>query len=223
MKNIPLNRLALSNFGFAIAHLCFAFFFAASDINIHIFVRTLSGREVVCFLVGLSHRTMCILLLAFPSVKQILWILSMRLIILYLHPCSSNLHSVLTNITSSDVCVVLATSMYFNGKGNDSSLGTYSLTLGSTWWRQKNSPVIVQKSFLASSSSRVESSWCGVGECNSSDFLDVFRRCSRPMFHLRPGIWGYHFFAALTLPLHWASGRAVLMRPSPPFLQCLRP
>ena len=33
-----------------------------------------------------------------------------------------------------------------------------------------NSPVIVQKLLLASSSSRVESSWNGVGECNSFDF-----------------------------------------------------
>ena len=30
------------------------------------------------------------------------------------------------------VCVVLVTSMYFSGMGNDSSFGMYSLTLGST-------------------------------------------------------------------------------------------
>ena len=54
IKNIPTNCLALSSFGFSIAHLCFAFFFAASDINFHISGHTSSGREVVCFLVSLS-------------------------------------------------------------------------------------------------------------------------------------------------------------------------
>ena len=34
-KNIPLNCLALSSFGFSTAHLCLAFFFAASDICFH--------------------------------------------------------------------------------------------------------------------------------------------------------------------------------------------
>ena len=52
IKNIPLNCLALSSFGFPI-HLCFAFFFAASDINFHISGHTSSGREVFCFLVSL--------------------------------------------------------------------------------------------------------------------------------------------------------------------------
>ena len=53
IKNIPLNCLALSSFGFSIVHLCFAFCFAASDICFHISGHTLSGREVVCFLVRL--------------------------------------------------------------------------------------------------------------------------------------------------------------------------
>ena len=53
MKNIPVNCLALSSFGFSRAHLCFAFFIAASDINFHMSGHTLSGREVVCFLVSL--------------------------------------------------------------------------------------------------------------------------------------------------------------------------
>ena len=75
----------------------------------------------------------------------------------------------LSNNTSSEACAVLVTSMYFNGIGNDSSFGMYSLTLDSTWWRYMKSPVISQKSFLASASSRVESSWRGVGEESSSD------------------------------------------------------
>ena len=36
MKKIPRNYLALSSFGSSIAHLCFAFFFAASDTCSHI-------------------------------------------------------------------------------------------------------------------------------------------------------------------------------------------
>ena len=54
MKKIPRNLLALSNFGFLIAHFCFAFVFAASDICFHICGHTLSGLEVVCFLESLS-------------------------------------------------------------------------------------------------------------------------------------------------------------------------
>ena len=38
-------------------------------------------------------------------------------------------------ITSKVVLAALATSIYRNGIGNDSSLGTQSVTLGSTWWR----------------------------------------------------------------------------------------
>ena len=108
-----------------------------------------------------------------------------------------------------------------------------------------NSPVIVQKSFSASSSSRMESSWCGVEECNSSDLLwriscssprsgrsrvdkaDNLRRCSHPKILdcsiCELGLWSFHFFAALALSLYWAFGRGVLMRPSPPILKCLRP
>ena len=36
--------------------------------------------------------------------------------------------------------------------------------------------------------------------------VDVLRRCSPHrfwLFHLRLGKWSFHFFAALTLPLHW--------------------
>ena len=50
IKNILLDCLALSTFGFSIAHLWCAFCFAASDINFHISGHTLSGLEVVCFL-----------------------------------------------------------------------------------------------------------------------------------------------------------------------------
>ena len=45
--------LALSSFGFSIAHFCFALRFDASHICSHISGHTLSGLEVVCFLVTL--------------------------------------------------------------------------------------------------------------------------------------------------------------------------
>ena len=64
-------------------------------------------------------------------------------------------------LTSKFVCVVLETSMYFSGIGNDSSLGVYSLTLGSTWWRYMELPDMDQKSFIASPASGNESWGCG--------------------------------------------------------------
>ena len=54
MKKIPRNLLALSSFGFSIAHFCFALLFAASDICFHIYRHSLSGLDVVCVLVSLS-------------------------------------------------------------------------------------------------------------------------------------------------------------------------
>ena len=53
IKNIPLTCLALSSFGFSIAYFCFAFFFAASDICVHISDHTSFGQEVFGFLVSL--------------------------------------------------------------------------------------------------------------------------------------------------------------------------
>ena len=53
VKKIPRNLLALSSFGFSMAHFCFSLRFAASDICFHISGHTLSGLEVVCFLVNL--------------------------------------------------------------------------------------------------------------------------------------------------------------------------
>ena len=53
MKKIPRNSLALSSSGFSIAHFCFALLFASSDKCFHISGHTLSGLEVVCFLVSL--------------------------------------------------------------------------------------------------------------------------------------------------------------------------
>ena len=208
---------------------CFLFF-AASDMCYHLSDHTLSGREVVCFLVSLPTDHV------YPSGG-----LSFNKVNL-VKPVHASDHSLsistfqsssicFSNITSKDVWVVLVTSMYFIG------LGTYSLTRCTTWWRQMNSPVIVQKSFFASSSSRVESPWRW-----HLNFLEVFLvlRLVRVdpglrwmfsdavltprffLFHLRVGIWSFHFCEALTLPLHCAFWRGVQMRPSPPILQCLR-
>ena len=60
-------------------------------------------------------------------------------------------------LTTKLVWVVLDTSMYFSGIGNDSSLGEWSLTLGSTWWRYMKFPDMDQKSFIASPTSGNES------------------------------------------------------------------
>ena len=54
MKNIALNCLVLSCFGFSIVHFRFSFFFDASDMCFQISGHTLSGLEVVCFLVSLT-------------------------------------------------------------------------------------------------------------------------------------------------------------------------
>ena len=87
MKNIPLNCLAFSSFGFSTAHLCFAFFFAASDIKFHFSGHTSSGREVVCFLESLPPD------LVYPSGG-----LSFNKMNLVIHPRSSNLKSVFPTI-----------------------------------------------------------------------------------------------------------------------------
>ena len=147
-----------------------------------------------------------------------------------------------SNITSKDVSVVLVTSTYFSGIGNDSSLGTYSLTLGSTWWRWIQSPELDQKLFLASPSYH-EESWKGVKNIRlilPEDVLVLLLGLGDPglgwmfsdpdllqgfwLFHLRPGIQiVHHVGASSTLPLHWVFSCSFPMRPSVPIPQCLRP
>ena len=53
VKKIPRICMSLSSFGFSVAYFCFALLFAASHICFHISGHTLSGLEVVCFLVSL--------------------------------------------------------------------------------------------------------------------------------------------------------------------------
>ena len=131
MKKIPLNRLALSSFGFSIAHFCFAFS-SLHQTYASTSGHTLSGPEVVRFLVSLSPDHVC------PSgglsfnqmslVKPVHASDNSRSPPTYV-PVIINIFS---NKISSEINVVLVTSMYFSGIGNDSSLSMYSLTLGST-------------------------------------------------------------------------------------------
>ena len=53
MKKIPRNLLALSSFGFSMVHFLLFLRFDASDLCFHISGHTVSGLEVVCFLVSL--------------------------------------------------------------------------------------------------------------------------------------------------------------------------
>ena len=55
INEIPRNFLALSSFGFWIAHICLSFRFDASDIAFQISSQKGSGLEVVCPLVSLSR------------------------------------------------------------------------------------------------------------------------------------------------------------------------
>ena len=120
MKKIPRICLTLSSFGFSIAHLCFALLFAASDICFHISGHSLSGLEVVCFLVslspdhvypsgGLSFSKICLVRPVHASDNS-------------LSPSTFQSSSIcFSNNISDDVCVVLVTSVYFIGIGKDFS------------------------------------------------------------------------------------------------------
>ena len=52
MKSMPRNVLALSSFGFSIAHFCFSFRIDDSDMSFHISGHRESGLDVVCFRVS---------------------------------------------------------------------------------------------------------------------------------------------------------------------------
>ena len=62
------------------------------------------------------------------------WNMSTYVTILDLHERSNNRWYFVQHL-SNDLRAALVTSMYFSGIGNDASLGRYSLTLGSVWWR----------------------------------------------------------------------------------------
>ena len=128
-----------------------------------------------------------------------------------------------SRITSKFVCVVLETSMYFSGTGNDFSLGEQSLSLGSTWWWYVKFPEMDQKSFRASPASRSESWGSGVETLlilqeNLFDLLlELGGPVSRWMFSV-PDLLQQN----LILPLHWVFLSRFPMLPSFPTPQGLR-
>ena len=129
-KQVPRSLPALSSFGFSIAHFCSSFRCAASHMSFHISGHKWTGLDVVCFFVNRS-----------PDHVHPFGGLSSNLVnrVNPVHesdrsrfPSIFQSSSRRSSITSKVVLVALVTSMYCSGIGNDSSLGTYSLTLGST-------------------------------------------------------------------------------------------
>ncbi len=98
--------------------------------------------------------------------------------------------------------------MHFSGIGNDSSLGEWSLTLGSTWWRFLKLPDMDQKSFIASPASGSESWGCGKDPSDSPrksmwlSLLELVDAVSRWMFSgpdLLQGFWFVHWKSKFSL------------------------
>ena len=111
--------------------------------------------------------------------------------------------------------------MYFSGIGHDSSLGVWSLTLGSTWWWKMKSAEMDKKSFLALPSG--DESWKFCAGEDPSLVSSVPRwMISVPglqevlLFHLRLEIWIRHHFLALSPLSHWVFQHGYLTRPSLP-------
>ena len=120
--------------------------------------------------------------------------------------------------------------MYFSGKGSDSSLGEWSLTVGSTWWRYMKFPDMDQNSFIASPASGSEFWGGGGGDPSDSPRkslwpsprigwsrikVDVLSSWSPPTKFIRPPATGninFPFFGEILLPLHlsfWVDFRCV--------------
>ena len=97
IKNIPLNCLAMSSFGFSIAHLCFAFFFRCiRHMRPHIWPYIVWTRG--CLFSCSFFQTMCAHQVTFRSIRWILWSLSLHQIILFLYPRSNHLQHVSPSI-----------------------------------------------------------------------------------------------------------------------------
>ena len=211
------------------SHLCFAFFFAASDICFHKSGHTSSGREVVCFLVSLRTGPWCIRLVAFLVNKTNL----VKVVHAYdnsssLSICSSHhpiglsiptIHSKWRMSGSGKVDVLHRNSKWFFPRQVQFVSGFHVMAINEI---SRDRPeaififLIIQRCVFLK--------W-SVGECNSFDFLwriscssprsgqsqvrvDVIRRCSLPQIFdcsiCDWRKWSFHFLAALTLPLHWA-------------------
>ena len=133
-----------------------------------------------------------------------------------LHPRSSNLLCFTEN-TSSDVYVVPVASMYFKIR-NDSSCGTYSLTLGTDEFscdrRELMFRFLIMMGWLFLKWDwRMLLIWFSL---TNFLFFSSFRTVMFPdavlcqrfwLFHLRPGSWSFHFFAAIQLLGHRAFWR----------------
>ena len=138
-------------------------------------------------------------------------------------------------LTSIFAWIVLETWMYFCGIENESSLGEYSLTLGSKWWRFLKLPDMDQKSFIASPASGSESCGCGrdpsdsprksrwlsrgIGRCRIK--VDVLRSWSPPWGLIRPSATGK--ISICFGKCHLFCIESFLIRPSFPTPQCLQP
>ena len=150
----PRNFRAFSSWGFSCDHICLSFGFGILSHFSQSSGHRWSGLDVSCLLVSLSPRTTKILLEVSskksnlsetcPRNRQISWPIDVPIII----DATLLLDIQIRMRSSGDV------------NGNDSSLGEWSLTLGSTWWRYMKFPDMDQKSFIASPASGNES-WGG--------------------------------------------------------------
>ena len=206
MKNIPLNCLALSSFGVSIAHfgLLFFFFFCIRHMRPHISPHMVWTRG--CLFPCKSLSRPCVSVRrpfaqknesceACPCIWQFFFSIQIPAIFNIFLP------------QTVEWCVCGP------GKGNDSLSAEFDsgYNVMTTNECSCHSP---DKSLLAFSSSRVESSWSWVGECNSSEFpwriscsfprsgrswvkVDVLRRCPHPKILTVPSATGFLKFPLL--------------------------
>ena len=228
MKYIPLNCLALSSSGFSMAHLCLAFFFAASNMRPHIWTYIVRTRGILFSckshpdhenpsgglpfsrtnIVNPVHASDAV----FVTKKYVQW-----------RFCFSGNVDVLHR---NRKCFI-SRHVQFDSWYNVMTINEFSF----------DRPEVIF-SFPALSLLEV-----GLENLIHLTFLEEFLllrlfpddpglRWMFPdavlthrfwLFHLRLGKWSFHFFTAITLALHWVSLRGFLLRPSPSILQCLWP
>ena len=120
MKYIPLSFRALSCFGFSIVHSCFSCFLAAFDLPIQISGHKYSGLVVAWIIIRRSPDHI------YPgrvfSFNNVNFVNPVHAADKVRSP--PTFQSSLIRFSSRFVCVVLVTSMYFSGIGNDSSFDT---------------------------------------------------------------------------------------------------
>ena len=114
---------------FSIAHFCFSFRCAPSDMSFPISGRKYSGLDVVCFFASRSPDH--VYLSGGFSSNVVNRVYPVHESDRSRSPSIFQQSSMRRSSTSKVVLVALVTSMYRGGIGNDSSLRTYSSTLGS--------------------------------------------------------------------------------------------